>query len=188
MRYLFGFLCVCALGVMPAVGCIDPLFDTDCPTDCYDGNECTRDVCHTLGAEPWCGNPPVRDGTTCDFGDLPGVCIGGVCCDLCEDDGDECTRDCNRATGMCDYRPIVCEDSDRCTENLCDPASGCDFTTPVEDGKLCYSFDGQLAMCVAGDCVAACDAASEEAYHCPINGAPEDVVCCPGNEYCMFEC
>jgi hypothetical protein len=50
MRYLFGFLCVCALGVMPLVGCGETeerRQPCDWPEDaeCDDGNTCTVDEC-----------------------------------------------------------------------------------------------------------------------------------------------
>jgi hypothetical protein len=46
MRYLFGFLCVCALGVMPVVGCGEEK-EAPCVEDeeCDDGNTCTIDDC-----------------------------------------------------------------------------------------------------------------------------------------------
>jgi hypothetical protein len=43
MRYLFGLLCVCALGLMPLVGCEAPKCQSD--ADCGDQNECTADSC-----------------------------------------------------------------------------------------------------------------------------------------------
>ena len=64
MRYLFGFLCVCALGMMPVVGCSEAAGtggsggvggdggggsggapECQSPEDCDDGNECTEHNC-----------------------------------------------------------------------------------------------------------------------------------------------
>ena len=75
MRYLFGFLCVCALGVMPLVGCTDPLPERDsCEgVECDDGNECTEDVCDP--ANGTCGNTPADDGAICEAG----ACQSGDC-------------------------------------------------------------------------------------------------------------
>ena len=44
--------------------------------DCNDGNECTQDVCDPMDGQ--CGYADVMDGTTCDFGGLPGVCTAGT--------------------------------------------------------------------------------------------------------------
>ncbi len=43
MRYLLGFLCVCALGVVPLLGCSENPCQSD--DDCDDGRECSEDVC-----------------------------------------------------------------------------------------------------------------------------------------------
>ncbi len=94
MRYLFGFMCVCALGLMPLVGCSETsgtggsggtaLCEGD--DDCDDGNECTDDTCsagvcefvavpdRTGPDEP--GGLP-GEGTTC--GSYAGTCEGGSC-------------------------------------------------------------------------------------------------------------
>jgi hypothetical protein len=58
MRYLFGFLCVCALGVVPLVGCGETeerRQPCDWPEDaeCDDGNMCTVDEC---SKHDWCWN------------------------------------------------------------------------------------------------------------------------------------
>jgi predicted outer membrane repeat protein len=94
MRYLVGFVCVLALGVMPMVGCGETggpggnggsagvggmggggTGGTDlCQgVDCDDGNECTEDLC----ADGVCDNPAVEDGTACGQG--PGACEAGAC-------------------------------------------------------------------------------------------------------------
>jgi hypothetical protein len=88
MRYLFGFLYVCALGVMPLVGCSDTQPECESAEGCNDGNECTDDACSY--ASGTCSNTPVDDGTNCDFDGTAGLCISGVCEDatLCE--GVEC--------------------------------------------------------------------------------------------------
>jgi hypothetical protein len=61
MRFLFGFLCVCALGVVP-VGCGDegpPRCEIN--ADCDDGNQCTYDRC----VDGRCSFPNKPDGTSC---------------------------------------------------------------------------------------------------------------------------
>jgi len=109
MRYLFGFLCVCALGIMPLVGCSETTGDgggggtagtgglagsggtggvpqCQSPEDCDDDNECTDDTC-LAGV---CEFMPVPDPTGPEEpGDPPGegttcgyyegTCEGGSC-------------------------------------------------------------------------------------------------------------
>ena len=154
MRYLFGFLCVCALGVVPLVGCFNDILEGNCPGGCDDGNTCTRDDCVFVVG---CVHDPVNEGRNCNVNGLAGVCTGGVC-DLCagvvcDDDGNECTWDCNPETGTCDYIPVadgtdchfdglpglcisgvcgedpceglVCDDGNECTDDTCDYVDGC---------------------------------------------------------------
>lgn len=131
MGNVFGFLCVCALCAMPAVGCSeDPpvLWDTcrtaeDCNqpkchvitcTDagrceydyapsvvCDDGNDCTLESCAPDYA---CEYEKLHD-VSCDFNGRAGFCIQGVCHkDPCED--------------------IVCDDGNDCTSDFCDRMDG----------------------------------------------------------------
>jgi len=199
MRYLLGFLCVCALGVVPLVGCdlswdnSDPCEGVVCPDD---GNECTNEFCSCVGlfCTATCKSRPAADGTDCTFGGLSGVCVSGVCGDnLCEgvvcDDDDACTDDvCDYVDGTCDFAPVVCDDYDDCTEDTCDPVDGmCNFTT-AEDGTPCIGdLPLPLGMCEAGTCVAPCDPASEEELQCPVKGF-EFQFCCVGVEFCLPEC
>ena len=75
MRYLFGFLCVCALGMMPLVGCSEGGGEAGlCEgVECDDGSECTDDVCNPATGN--CDYPAVEDGTTCNSG----ACLDGTC-------------------------------------------------------------------------------------------------------------
>ena len=113
------------------------------------------------------------DGQGCGLGE-------NKCKDVvCEDDGNECTRDCNPATGRCDYVPgydgtpcdfdggagvcisaaceadpcerIVCGDGNECTWGVCDFRTGtCDYT-PVGDGTECNG-----GFCLDGVCDVLC--------------------------------
>ncbi|MBO6936269.1 MAG: hypothetical protein JJ863_14940 [Deltaproteobacteria bacterium] len=47
------------------------------PTSCDDGNECTSQVCTSMGGGDGCSNPPVVDGTSCMAG--TGTCQAGTC-------------------------------------------------------------------------------------------------------------
>ena len=159
MRYLLGFLCVCALGVVPLVGCGETQPECQSAHDCDDDNECTDDEC-TVDGE--CSNTAVADNADCDFNGLPGLCVSGVCEDamLCEG--------------------VECDDDNECTDDVCDPADGMCSNPPVADGTAC-DFGGLLGRCTSGVCEAAMlagelfgtwDSVSMEAY-----GTSTD---CPG--------
>ena len=129
MRYVFGFICVCALGVVPLAAC-DLVADCEscagvvCPDD---GNECTEEYC-SCGR---CQRSPLSR-TDCDFDGLVGVCIDGQCGeDLCEgvvcDGDDECADGvCNFRTGNCEYilawEGTPC-DGGFCVDGVCDTRS-----------------------------------------------------------------
>ena len=73
MRYLFGFLCVCALGMVPVVGCSETSPNLCEGVECEDdGNECTEDVCNP--ADGTCG-VSVANGAICSGG----ACLDEVC-------------------------------------------------------------------------------------------------------------
>jgi hypothetical protein len=92
MRYLFGFMCVLALGVM---GCGETtgtggsggsagdggagggMPECQSPEDCDDDQECTTDTC----ADGTCEVAPVEDGTACDESNecTVGTCASGTC-------------------------------------------------------------------------------------------------------------
>jgi hypothetical protein len=124
MRCLFGVLCVCALGVMPLVGCSETQLECESAEDCNDGNECTDDACDP--ASGTCSNTPVDDGTDCDLDPLAGVCVSGVCgenlCEgvVCEDGGNECTGDvCNFADGTCNVSDGTSCSTGACLDGVC---------------------------------------------------------------------
>ena len=73
MRYVFGFLCVCALCVVPLLGCGETSRDMCEGVSCNDDNECTDDVCNPVTGA--CEYTPVEDGTAC----VDGTCLGGIC-------------------------------------------------------------------------------------------------------------
>jgi len=199
MRYLFGFLGVWGLVLIPLLGCDMFPFETCegvvCPPD---SNVCTIEYCS--GGS--CISAPVEEnGMNCTYDGLSGVCVDGVCGEnLCEgvvcDDGLSCTRDeCDFRDGVCHFTNL-CDDGNDCTEDNCNPLDGlCDYTTPVEDGTVCNFREEELlglgtwalGTCEAGVCVGPCDPASEEALKCPILNF-DDLDCCPGGEGCRHEC
>lgn len=134
------------------------------PEDCDDGNECTQDICDG----GICKHPAQPGGSCCKQDE---ECEdGNVCtddkCDLttfkCNfvpntvpcDDSNKCTTNDKCSQGVCSGTPIVCDDKLECTQNLCDPDTGC-FYPPEEDGKECD--DGNICTafdkCLLGECV-----------------------------------
>ena len=168
--------------------CLDGLCASGAPLVCDDGNPCTEDACGAEGCEyaPVTG-APCDDGNVCTLTDL---CEGGACSgadpedcddedicttDYCDpgqgcvhilntapcDDGDVCTLGDACHLGQClGAATLLCEDSNACTQDSCDPDVGCQFT-PIQglcdDGIFCTIGD----HCVNGQCLptafAACD-------------------------------
>ena len=132
----------------PATGCVhDPVIDgTSCsngnpcdgeetclrgncavgePMDCDDHNLCTADSCDpSLG----CRHEVLQDGTGCGGGPCgPGTCSAGEC--VLSD-------------------PAMCDDDDPCTQDWCEPESGCQHET-YPDGWEC----GECKMCLSSVCI-----------------------------------
>jgi hypothetical protein len=138
MRYLFGFLCVCALGLVPLVGCGEAAkcqSDTDCDVvECMYG-KCVDGLC-TEGTGYYY---VVEDGTPCQSDGTTGVCL----CALCKVGPIECsTRE-------------ECDDGNECTKDYCDCTGSCGFG--AED-RLCCPCDlnGVPGVCRHGVCVEEC--------------------------------
>ncbi|MGB5312386.1 MAG: hypothetical protein WBN38_09965 [Polyangiales bacterium] len=105
MRYSFGFLCVCLLGVMPLVWCsgnggeggtggiggggTGGMPRCQIPEDCDDANDCTDDTC----VDGTCEYTLRADGTACDESNectTTGMCAGGECEATPVQDGNPC--------------------------------------------------------------------------------------------------
>ena len=138
MRCLFKFLCVCALGVMPLVGCSETTGDGGSGGDAGSGG--------TAGDGGSGGD--AGSGGTAGGGGSGGMpdCQSPEDCD----DRNDCTDD-TCADGICEYSPVAdgtaCDENNECTLGMC--ASGeCD-TTPVADGTACGNGAGtcQLGIC-----------------------------------------
>ncbi|NUN16670.1 MAG: hypothetical protein HUU55_23845, partial [Myxococcales bacterium] len=102
------------------------------PVTCDDGNQCTGDVCdQVLG----CVNTDL-DGTPCSDGDactIADTCLAGVCQPLFN---------------------LDCDDSNLCTDDSCDPATGCVNAPNSEhcnDNNVCTLGD----ICTNGVCTPA---------------------------------
>jgi len=125
---------------------------------CDDGNDCTTDVC--LGAEG------------CEHEDLDsGECKDGDACTV----GDHCDQ------GVCLGLPIVCDDSNPCTDDLCDGLGGCSVefnSEPCDDEDPCTVND----TCGGGICAGfAVDCECQDDADC---AALEDDDLCNGTLVC----
>ena len=147
---------------------------------CDDSNPCTTDACNAASgcyASP--NSLPCDDGSVCNIGD---VCASGACTPgkpISCDDGNPCTDDsCDKAKGCvhsansspcsdenaCSTKDFCaggkcvpgallnCDDGNACSDDACDPASGCTHesnTAPCSDGSICTLSDA----CFLGKCV-----------------------------------
>ena len=100
------------------------------PLNCNDGNICTTDTCNPSTG---CAHTPVANGTSCSDGDL---CNGAETCQA----------------GVCTPGvPLDCNDGNICTDDTCNPATGCvhtNNTAPCDDGNACTTSD----QCAGGVC------------------------------------
>ena len=112
--------------------CVGHSCQAGTPVVCDDGVSCTVDTCDELTRV--CAAPP-NDGLCTDSSVCNGVetcgaggCQAGVPLDC--NDGNACTNDgCDPVTG-CSSAPVTCNDGNACTNDSCDPATGC-TTAPV---------------------------------------------------------
>ncbi len=157
----------------------DGIVDDGGRSMCDDGNVCTNDVCLGAGGCNHTNNlTACDDGNACTTDD---TCGGGTCqpgTPLVCNDNNVCTSDtCNWATGCvytnntnsCDDgnactigdtcsggacaggAALNCNDTNPCTDDSCDPATGCVHTNNVnacDDGNACTTGD----TCGGGIC------------------------------------
>jgi cysteine-rich repeat protein len=142
-------------------------------TSLEEGAACTRaggdpGVCRG-GVEcvpPGCGNGAVEGAEECD--DMNAIEADGCdndCTFSCTDaadctDADVCTGEetCDAMHRCVAGTPMVCDDANACTMNLCDPADGCDFSVVIDgDG------DGR-ASTELGACGDDCDDANASVF------------------------
>ncbi len=131
--------------------------DSDCELGnaCVAPLACTSGVCAPTGAAPSCPEPKSPClVATCD--PKTGACgtkaiSGGPC-----DDGEPCTVfDLCQAGGLCQGSPVLCDDYNPCTHDLCAPDLGC-TNTPItdkacDDQDPCTSADEcQGGLCLGG--------------------------------------
>ncbi len=125
---------------------------------CDDGNQCTKDIC--AGAEG-CVNEVLEQGDCSD--------------------SDACTVADHCEAGKCVGEPVICDDKNPCTDNVCTVNGGCDFP-PVggdcDDEDPCTLGDHCTDGVCQGEAVA-CDC--QDNSDC---GALEDGDLCNGTLYC----
>jgi len=145
----------------PATGCIsDPAPDCDDEDPCNGTEVCTPGVGCEAGVELECGDGnPCNGDEVCDpeAGCGPGIpleCSDGDACngvESCEpelgcilgkapacDDGDACNgvETCEPDKGCVDGFPLPCDDMNNCTDDGCDPGTGC-FNLPNTNPGCC---------------------------------------------------
>jgi hypothetical protein len=139
MRHVLGFICVCALGMMPLVGCSE---------NAGDGG--------SGGSAGAAGS-----GGSAGAGGSGGTVVSACDRELCEavdcDDADLCTRDvCNDADGTCSH-VAVCDDLNDCTQETCNLADGsCATPSPAADGTPCAGGTCQDGACELSGTVVPC--------------------------------
>ena len=113
--------------------------------DCTDSNACTDDSCNPAVG---CVNAPDNTNTCSD--------------------GNACTQADACVAGQClGANPVLCNDSNACTDDACNPASGqCVFTNDnsnaCTDGDACSQTDS----CQAGQCVGSNPVLCEDSNAC----------------------
>ncbi len=123
-----------------------------CPDD---GNVCTTDKC----AATVCGHTAntaacESDGNACTID----VCAVGACVHVASTaactDGNMCTINDVCAGGVCIANLITCNDNNACTNDACDPSTGCVFTPDggfiCDDGNACTQNDACAGSVCAG--------------------------------------
>jgi len=122
-------------------GLTDEVDQVDGTPVCDDGNACTLDICN---GEAGCEHEELSEGE----------CLDGDACTI----GDHCEA------GICVGQPIICDDGDVCTDDLCDGLGGCtaEYNAAVcDDGDPCTVNDTcKEGLCsgYAVDCECSIDA------------------------------
>ncbi|MGB5265923.1 MAG: hypothetical protein WBN30_05000, partial [Polyangiales bacterium] len=145
-------------GICTAGTCEDAMLCAG--VDCDDANDCTDQSCDPM--DGLCDYSNVTNGTSCDFGGLPGACTTGACQGLC--------------TG------VDCDDGNDCTDDACDPLDGLCDNPAAADGTAC-DFSGSPGLCSAGVCEDAPCITNTICASCP-SANDASCTCAPG-EICV---
>gem|GEM_PF-479599 len=193
----------------PATGCVN----TASNGLCNDTNVCTDDTCDPVNDCEYTNNTaPCDDGLWCTVNDtcsggtcsdtLPRDCGDTVGCtvDTCDEVADTCVN--VASNGLCDNgdacdgietcdplldcqlgTPLDCDDGNPCTDDWCEPASGCqnvpNDANPCSDGVACTDDVCSNGVCVGVDnCPVGemCDPGTGECVIAPVFTAYNDVV------------
>ncbi len=179
----------CDAATPEAESCNDVDDDCDGQTDeglCDDGDPCTKGTCNPDGSCKQLPTPasPCNDGNACTAKDLctAGNCVGGqplVC-----DDGNDCTTDLCDALVGCTTTPAsgpCADDADPCTNDVC--SAGVCAHPPGNDGAACAD-DGKPCtadLCTAGQCT---HPAAKAGSACADDGKPCTNDVCDGAFAC----
>lgn len=154
------------------------LFETS-GSGCDDSDQCTTtDSCDGAGICVGTGSLACDDTNAC----TDDTCIPATGCDFAVnadpcDDLDACTTGDVCAGGTCTSgAPTLCDDANTCTDDLCIPASGCDFvpnTLACDDADACTDGD----VCSAGSCVPGANLDCDDADPCTADGCDEVTGC-----------
>jgi len=123
------------------------------PPNCDDANPCTDDTCNPeSGCVHTDNTAPCDDGNACTAGDqcAGGSCVGGP--------------------------PLNCDDANPCTDDTCNPESGCahtNNTAPCDDGNACTAND----TCAEGVCAGSCSAVGPQDPCCADQACSGTPVC-----------
>ena len=165
----------CTTGVCdPAQGCTYTLNTAPCDDGdaCTTGDHCHLGQCIFAGAALCLdGNPCTDDGcdpeTGCVFKPNAANCDDGSACTL----GDVCQA------GQCKSQEILgCGDDNPCTDDGCDPDSGCLHTPtegPCNDGNPCTLGD----QCEDGECLPGPGNDCDDGNPCTDDGCGQDGEC-----------
>ncbi len=151
----------CTLGDL----CVGPICVAGAVKLCTDANTCTIDSCNPSNG--LCNFDAVGDGTSCT-------------------DGNKCTTGDSCNSGKCKGKPLGCQDANDCTDDFCDPGSGCQH--PSLDGAACD--DGLTCtkgeLCTASVCKAPAAQSCDDGNPCTVDGCAQGKGCThtPSNAAC----
>lgn len=153
----------CKNGVCIGSGtCDECQADTDCKDD---GDLCNGKPACDVATNPKKCKANAKDAVTCSMTEdaacqkaacepSTGKCVTQNVKDAttCDADSSACTANDSCQSGVCKAgQPLVCADTNPCTDNLCDPKAGCatkNNTAPCDDKNACTLND----VCSGGNC------------------------------------
>ncbi|MCO4763728.1 MAG: hypothetical protein KC502_19605, partial [Myxococcales bacterium] len=142
--------------------------DNDCndkidDTTCDDGNLCTENSCDKGTDDKYaCTASPTKDGESCD-------------------DGSKCTENDACSQGKCAGSAVDCNDSNPCTDDSCDPKTGCtnaNNTGVCDDGSVCT--EGEA--CADGKCAGGKTKVCDDGNSCTKDACDIAVGCTTTND------